>query len=343
LVSNSIDRSYFMSKKNSDKICLLHIGAPKTGSTALQKFLTSNRKILIKLGWEYPEVSLRGFGHHDLAFLVSGGYPKWAIPQDRTFDELANGLKMSVAGKSRIILSSENFYLFPNPQGVMRMLAQAEFSHETVKIVVYIRRQDEVIASWYNQIIKAQGYTGTISKCIDENHDLWDYASRLDAWAEAFGSENLIVRPYQIDDLVEDDICRDFLNLADLPADGFAFSKEKVNTRINRDILEFQRLVNQLPLSPFEKRRFHKDLIALTSETASMNLFDDSPMLTSAERRQILSRYAESNTRLALTRLSRDWLFNENMPEESQPFKREKKLTVEKMAYILGWILAKRS
>jgi hypothetical protein len=327
--------------RSIEKKCLLHIGTPKTGSTALEKFLAGNCDVLARLGWEYPDVSLRGFGHHDLAFLVSGGYPEWALPQERPFDELLHELKISVADKSRIILSSENFYLLPNPQGVARMLEQAGFPPRTVKVVVYIRRQDDAHVSWYNQVVKAQGYTGTIFECISQNCGMWDYEKYLHAWCKVFGRDNLIVRPYQASDLEADDIRYDFLRIAGLSPEGFEWPEETTNTRINRDILEFQRMVNHLPLLPIEKRRFRKELMALTSATTDLKLFDDTPLLTSSQRQDILSTYSEANARVARTFLGREQLFDEKLPVEAPLPKTERGLTVEKLTYVLGWILAR--
>ena len=109
---------------SSKKTCYLHIGAPKTGSTALQSFLFENRQRLADHGWVYPEVSLRGFGHHDLAFLISGGYPEWAIPQERSLDELTDDLIRLAAENPKLVMSSENFYLFPNPEKVADIFMQ---------------------------------------------------------------------------------------------------------------------------------------------------------------------------------------------------------------------------
>lgn len=327
----------------NSKICLLHIGAPKTGSTALQKFLSSNRKFLTNAGWEYPDVSLRGFGHHDLAFLLGGGYPPWALPQDRPLEDLLNDLINSVADAYRIIISSENFFLFPNASGTAELFEKAGFPLEFVKVVVYIRRQDDAIISWYNQIVKALGYIGTIDDCISESRDLWDYEIQLDHWERVFGHENLIVRVYQKEELWQGDICHDFLQLMQLPSNDFQWPQESTNTRINRDVLEFQRLINRLPLSPPEKRRFHKEMIELTSATSGMDLFNDSPILDVFQRKEILSSYTNSNTRVARMFLGRDQLFDETMPPESPYQEKFYKLDVEKITYILGWILARGS
>ncbi len=325
------------------RTCLLHIGAPKTGSTALEKFLAYNRNVLNRLNWHYPDVCLRGFGHHDLAFLISGGYPDWATRQERPLDELLTELAKEVAEREQIILSSENFFLFSDPKKVANMLRNVDFPPETVKVIVYVRRQDEVHISWYNQAVKAQGYTGLITECIAETRDLWNYADRLESWAEVFGRENIIVRPYQTEDLVDGDICLDFLRLAGLVAEDFEWPEDTINTRINRDILEFQRLINRLPMSVQEKRRFHKQLIELTAATASMNLFDDTSLLTVDQQHEILSLYTDSNACVARTYLGRANLFNENISDEISTGESEKGLTIEKLTYILGWILAKQN
>ncbi|PKN65139.1 MAG: hypothetical protein CVU57_12065 [Deltaproteobacteria bacterium HGW-Deltaproteobacteria-15] len=322
--------------------CLLHIGAPKTGSTALEKFLANNRNTLAQLGWQYPDVSLRGFGHHDFAFLIGGGYPEWAIPQARPLEELVQDLKMSLTGAPGCIMSSENFFLLPNPRGVAEILSQANFPPGDSKIVVYVRRQDEAHISWYNQVVKAQGYTGAITECIAENRDLWNYADRLKSWEEVFGRDNLVVRPYQAGDLLENDIRADFLSVAGLTPEHFNWHEEPINTRINADILRFQRSINRLPLSYPEKRRFHKQLIALTAATKDTGLFDDSPLLSTKQRKEILSTYAASNAEVARTYLGRERLFKEDIPDAPEPIAGEEGLTMDKLIYILGWILLRR-
>ena len=326
------------------KRCLLHIGAPKTGSTALQKFLADNRDALRRHGLEYPDASLRGYGHHDIAFVVGGGYPDWATPpaSPRTLADLTRELAEKTAGSPSIVLSSEDFYLLPNPAGVAAMLGKAGFPAGSVTVVVYVRRQDEAHLSWYNQAVKAQGYSGTLAECVAETHALWDYAEQLERWAAVFGADRLDVRLYQPLDGPATDIRRDFLALAGIPADGFGFPDANDNSRINAEILEFQRLINRLPLTAQQKRGAHKELIELTAATAGAEVFADRPLMGSKERAAILKRYAASNRKVARRYFRRERLFDESMPKGLPARGARARLDNEKLVYIMGWLLARQ-
>lgn len=321
--------------------CLLHIGAPKTGSTALEKFLTANSAILKQHDWKYPSATLRGYGHHDLAFLVTAGYPDWALPQSKSYSQLHGEMAAEIANDDRIVLSSENFYLQADPGDVARMLEGWGFPAASVEIVVYVRRQDEAQISWYNQKVKAQGYAASWADSVEECEALWDYAAKLDGWAETFGETNVRVRPYQAGDLQCGDICRDFLALLDIPANQFEFAAEEVNTRINRDILEFQRMVNGLPLSPLEKRRFREQLMALTHATQFSGNFSDAPVLARAGREALLARYASSNQQVARRFLGREQLFEQSLPEDTASQSQYSGLSVTALAQIMGWLIAR--
>jgi hypothetical protein len=330
---------------SESKKCLLHIGAPKTGTTALQAFLTNNCKILLEQGWCYPDVNLRGYGHHDLAFQIWGGYPDWATPQEKGLEELREELKIAVEKFPKIILSSENFYLYPKPELTARILNEAGMPEDSIRVVVYIRRQDEAHIAWYNQVVKAQGYAESITECIEQYHNLWDYYDRLRSWADIFGWENMVIRPFDASSLVAGDIRRDFLEIAAITPDKFHFNDGVLNTRINTDLLEFQRRINRLPLTPQEKRRYHKELIELTRMTSGTDLFSDAPLLTAVQRRDIVASYKASNARIG-EQTGHSVLF-ETIPDASCEDEQAAvydgdNFSTDKLVYILGWLLAKR-
>lgn len=321
--------------------CVVHIGAPKTGSTAVQSFLESNREVLQRHGVLYPDVCLRGFGHHDLAFLLAGGYPEWATPQPRPLEDLLAEMGRRLADPPPlVILSSENFYLYPRPEELAEAVRRSVPGLVEFTVVAYVRRQDEAHVSWYNQAVKAQGFTGTVHECIAASWERWDYERNLRPWASTFGADDLRVRPYQPSDLDGEDVRVDFARLLDLPLEAMELAEAPINTRLNSEFVQFQRSVNRLPLTPQEKRRFHRELMELTRATAGTGLFDDAPLLSSSERAEVLQRYESSNAEVARRYLSRSSLFDAELPDDDgrEP---TRALTPESLAAILAWILAR--
>jgi len=136
------------------------------------------------------------------------------------------------------------------------------------------------------------------------------------------------------------DIRRDFLRLAGVPEEGFDFPGEITNGRINAEILEYQRLVNRLPLSPQQKRGAHKELIALTAQAAGTGLFDDRPLLGAKGRAAILARHAKGNATVARTYLKRKRHFDDAMPRGLPRSTGRTELSTEKLVYILGCLIA---
>jgi hypothetical protein len=324
--------------------CYVHIGAPKTGSTTLQKLLFENRRILLERGVLYPDVSLRGYGHHDLAFLLSGEYPDWAIPQPRPLEALVDELGRIVAAHAGdILLSSENFYLFPAPEALRQMLeaSGASAGRRTV-IIVYARRQDEAHESWYNQTVKAQGATHGLSKSIVRWRGLWDYHARLAEWSAVFGSHNLIVRAYEEDSFAGGSLLEDFATVVGVSTEGLVWPTERANGGLNRDLLEFQRLFNRLPLKIREKRRFFRRLIELTELTAGTGRFDETPLLTCAQRRQIMTDYQAGNCDVARAFLGRETLFPPSTRGRSASRTERAELTLDKLTYTVRWLMTRR-
>ncbi|MBI1731275.1 MAG: hypothetical protein HYR49_00720 [Gammaproteobacteria bacterium] len=279
----------------------VHIGAPKTGSTYLQRLLHDNRHTLLRdQDILYPDVSLRGFGHHDLAFLLAGGYPEWAIPQEKTLPTLTAELRSAAAGHhGDIILSSEDFYLFPNPDGLRRLLQESgALAGRLPCILVYVRRQDDVHESWYNQTVKAQGESHSLEACLEKYFSLWDYAERLAQWTGVFGREALCVRSYDLAVKSAAGLCGDFLLQVGIDASRLVIPPQEVNWSLNRDLLKFQRWLNRLPLAPVHRRRFHRQLMELDRHAAGRGWFDERPLLTAADRRRIMAGYSGSNAAL---------------------------------------------
>lgn len=307
----------------------------------LQSVLFTNRDALAERGILYPNVSLRGYGHHDFAFLLGGGYPDWATTQPKTLAELGEELAHAVRGhRGSVLLSSEDFYLFPKPEGLLRLLTETGcMDGRSPAIIVYVRRQDEAHESWYNQTVKAQGYTHTVDESLATFHDLFDYRLQLERWAAVFGTDACVVRPFERAQFAAESLLEDFLQLVGLETAEVTVGDVRANTSLNRDALEFARALNCLPLATLEKRRFHRQLIELSASSRGSGLFDETPVL-SGRQRAIVESYRAGNAAVAATYLGRETLFFEEPPTEdpAQPYAG---LSVEKLASIVGWLLVR--
>ena len=273
----------------------VHIGVPKTGSTAIQRFLSDRQGELRNHGLLYPESSLRGFGHHDLAFLLDGGYPGWAKPQERSLEDLVVDLRSEVSQcTGDVLLSSEDFYLFPQPERLKGMLdAAGLLKNRRPQIIVYVRRQDDVMISWYNQLVKAQGFAGTFDESVASGRWMGDYDVQLSRWADVFGAEAMEVRRYERWPTPAA-LLEDFLSVTCPSALGLVSEMHgSVNTSLVRDLLELQRIINAMPLSSIEKRSFHHELMALSIDPRWE--FRDHPVVDRAKRLSLLDSFAASN------------------------------------------------
>lgn len=321
----------------------IHIGTPKTGSTAIQRFATDNRSRLLELGLRYPEAALRGFGHHDIAFLLGDGYPDWAKPQDEPLKSIAGRLSTECADfDGDILLSSENFYLFPHPEKLRAFLEEYQIDKgRDVKVIVYLRRQDDLFVSWYNQMVKAQGFSGTFDEALAEFSWLGDYDTQLGKWAGVFGTANLNVRRYPSADATDGGVMSDFWSVVcqGIETETSDAAENRQNIALGRDLLEIQRIINRLPLSIIEKRGFHHELMQLTA--AGSTLFSDVPIAGPDKRRAILEQFASANAEVARKYFGDEPLFSADLPPQGVETDYEG-LSVEKAIAALGWLLLRR-
>lgn len=141
----------------------LHIGATKTGSSALQAHLFEARPVLARHGICYPDVGIAANAHH---VLFAAAHPSaWGLHKDllpdtvearhEKFRELfqASVAEAEAAGAQRMILSSEYLWgLLPDVP--KRLIAQATRGFE-VDLVCALRRQDDWLVASYLQAVRS--------------------------------------------------------------------------------------------------------------------------------------------------------------------------------------------
>jgi hypothetical protein len=187
------------------KTIYLHIGANKTGSSALQNYFNNNRKALLDKGILYPSAGIRGDAHYELSDLLGFTQMTQAAVDfaAKPLVALSASLRSEILSHpaNTVVISSEYFVLPKAVETVRRF-----FEGFDVKVVVYLRRHDKWWPSAYNQAVRTvtsppwkRGFESFIKfherqgPCPSKAA----YRLLLDRWAAVFGKENVIVRPYE--------------------------------------------------------------------------------------------------------------------------------------------------
>jgi hypothetical protein len=331
------------------KIVYIHIGSHKTGTTAIQTFLSANRKTLKKDGYLYPG---GGIAHHDMA----REFRTLSAPEIRKNPGLITNKyvdEINRSGLNKILLSSEGFELLTRQQIVsLKEFLPPEFH---VKIIFYVRRQDEKIESSYNRSVKnlkarsCESFSEfVIKKTAGSRHDdslkndvmssSLDYYSHLLRWSEVFGRENIIVRCYEEEQFPKG-IYHDFLETIGLTLnDRYLIPKNRINESLSWDLIEVMRICNTQFKDDID---FHKFLLENFIKINSQNKNKKQHLLSPQQRRDIIALFEESNAKVAREYLGRSdgRLFYAPLPDLQEPWEPYEGLTLEKIVPIFTQML----
>ena len=212
----------------------LHIGAPKAGSSSLQRYFTDHRDALRKRGIHYPDSgcvpSLALRAHHNLGYEVSTGNRRKFNP---SWGDWSSALKE--IGEHGVISTESLFRLPPHPIRKVRQYTR-DFD---VRVVAFLRRQDLALESAYNQLARF----GRVSESIEEywrrNRHLFDYAVYIDRWGTAF--DNLIVVPFEAP-WITNGVAVEMLRRCGF--DGLPLEERRMNTKAGlKSILAISRVL----------------------------------------------------------------------------------------------------
>jgi hypothetical protein len=173
--------------------------------------------------------------------------------------------------------------------------------------------------------------------------DYMDFAKALELWRRYFGKENLIIRVYEKEQL-PDGIYADFLQTV-----GLSWNEEYIlpepdssNLSLQRDILEFLRLCNAIPMESEVYSKLTKVLRTVSIAIGKKAYFSSHNLLSPQERIALLQHFECSNQQVARDYLGREngLLFYEPWPSPDENWEPYAGLTTEKLATICGGLLA---
>lgn len=295
----------------------LHIGTPKTGTTAIQQFLLLNRDELGRHGLCYPDFGFRypGVGQYRNGhFLIAteaydlidrtdtehGIFPKQARMD---YEQGLSMLKECADTYDKIILTDEAIYNRSRKmEGDFYKTLKEDLAAlgMQLKIIVYIRRQDLFVQSHWAQRVKMgsrNDFHEYLNSDFITDYPL-DYFSYISSVADSIGRDSLIVRPYERNQFEGEGhtIQSDFLSVFGLKiSDGFQLNDAPCNTRMEEEYLELQRVVNAFP----EMQRLSK------KNPFRHNVLRGS-YFKPKEHRLFLEQYFASNSALAKEYLGRE-------------------------------------
>jgi len=224
----------------------LHIGMPKTGSTSLQKFLFENRSQLLEEGYLYPITGTKKSGqiwdrysHNSLSKQLEAQHDAW--------EKLQQEIETSQA--KNVIISSEFFTypkrFFDNTNSIEKV--RIYLKNYSVKIIVYLREQADFLQSLYAQMVKSNLQDSSIKLMIKNEKFRCYYYSMLERWSFVFGSENILVRVFEKEQLKNANLYDDFLRAIHLPLlhDDFRIRPCYTNTSPSIKVIKIMCILNQ--------------------------------------------------------------------------------------------------
>ena len=210
----------------------LHIGVWKTGSTAIQTFLAKNADRLSARGVMIPAYAknMRDYNHL---------FERLAARNEAGVAAVAAQLARDIAAQrpEKLIISSEHFWHAP-PDVIERLAAMLRQISDDVRVLAYIRPQDDMWASLYAQQAKffrvrsdhrVWGNGDYIGPAIGENAMF--YHRCFSVYQQVFGENAVQPRLYDRASFKDGDVVQDFLGWIGVEDDGgFVASEQDENS-----------------------------------------------------------------------------------------------------------------
>ncbi len=259
----------------------MHIGSPKTGTTSLQGFLNDNAETLRREGrLNFVQAGRSHIAHNQIA---STARMENVAP---IFEQICREAD-SMPNAVHVVSSELLFNLFTARK--MGKDMPDEFKART-KVITYLRRQDAYLEALYKQFLKNSRIEPDRQAFLEDGPRRVRYLDTLDSYAQMFGEENIVARPFSSDKLVEGDIVHDFAAQIGLDlTPGLKMSKDYANRTFSAEMSEMLAVLNDN--TDFNVREVVRELLAVDhpGTIRSRDVF------TRAERRGLMRQMGPEN------------------------------------------------
>lgn len=275
-----------------EKEVIIHVGMPKTGTTALQDFCFQNREFLLQeLKILYPKAGLLGSGHHKLKIDIE------------TWNFLEEELKLEYDKYNKVLLSSEDLMINPLPKVLIQLIDRIkEIGNYKISVIQYIRRQDKLIESAYAEDIKFRSpFTMGGKFFIKDKLRAWmkvlNYYENLTKFLNSVGgSVNLKLLLYE--QLIDHNTIVDFFfKVLSIDIKKYNFLNFNFHSNPSLSVestLALRKFNEEFTISSEHFKHLVSYLYSLDRERISRRKY----FLTLKERLDIIQFYVESNKKL---------------------------------------------
>lgn len=289
------------------KTLYLHIGMPRTATTVLQKFCADNQEELNRQGYCYPLMPFRyrNAGRLRTAHFMFGRVTDENGNRDmereqQYFRDGFQTLYHTFELYDNVILSDEGLWNcgFRDKDSVWAKLKrEMDANHFVTKVIVYLRRQDDFLFSWWNQRIKE----GLYQECVLSWEEMTekmpivhlDYYEMLNGISEYVGKENLLVQRYGRQYFIGGSIYEDFIHLIGLEfSDAFQIPTT-LNRSLTKNNAEIKRILNKLPDLDADSNWAFQNILAHNSNSKKDN--GKYSMFSKPEASAFFEKYREGN------------------------------------------------
>jgi hypothetical protein len=296
----------------------IHIGAPKTATSTLQAILARKAGTLARAGVLYPAIPRHGDAHHVLVCDLIEKFQGSRMP-DFWYGQFPRGqawasLREEIAGQGddlqSVVISSELF--FGQSRKLRPMLAEIKehLAGHTVKIVCYLRRQDQLYSSFFNQDVKGARQWADGPYQFYETHQIFQhtYFELLNIWGETFGPDNIVVRPYEPVQWLDGDIVADFCDATGIPA--LKSGSLESNESLGPNQLYAKQCLNKVGYD----KAINDDVLRLLTRLLPENPVKDTMYVHAGLYRRYKQAWEETNSKLSQAYLQGETLFQQAMP-----------------------------
>lgn len=295
------------------KTLYIHIGTSKTGTTTIQTYCGINREQLKSKGvlfpimpYHYDRITENRNGHFLYATIYENGVrnkekEKQVLKQE--LDYIVDCFK----DYDNILLSEESIWwaTATRRKGLWKYLQEhSQQNNYQVKIIVYLRRQDQFMMSRYNQILKTDTGGGTQRfyeyfkdmngkyKCV------MNYRQRLDYMAKFFPKENIVVKRFDRSYFYNGDLNADFLHILGVEIDDtFAELPKDENLGISVQSGELKRVLNRLGTMTFAE---NQKLLQMLNECEELLPKREVSIMTTEHIEKFMKKFIDDNESIAV-------------------------------------------